>query len=119
MLNLTLPNPTTPADLIRYARSSEAARAILAAGYMFELDVELEIIFVYKPQAGNRIVSADYMIDEDGCSCPDFLKRGSYCKHTLAAYLQQAAEIAQCAEYETRIASYGVHESLLTHDALR
>lgn len=59
------------------------------------------------------------------CTCPNFSDHLDYCKHTkgleiaLERDADAEAEAAQCAAYEARIASYGVHESLLTRDALR
>jgi predicted nucleic acid-binding Zn finger protein len=110
MKNLSEINPVNATDALRFARTLEKAKAILAAGYYFELDAELELVFVCKPGQ----LSAAYWIflgegDEilpRGCQCPDFTHRGGYCKHTLAWNMLEAER----EEEERKIARYEEEE---------
>src|SRR5207245_2019593 len=90
--------PKDAATALRLALRYERAKQILAEGYTFPRDEELQTIFVCKP---GRLF-AHYWITDGKCDCPDFLKHADFCKHTLAVYLQdeedrQADE--QAAEY--------------------
>lgn len=66
---------------MRHARRLESAKEILNEGYTFPVDVELENIYVCKPGR----LAASYIIHRGQCDCPDFIKHGDLCKHTLAA----------------------------------
>lgn len=88
MKNLSEIQPKSATEALRLARTEEKASAILAAGYLFDLDKETEIVNVVKPDSSLPSYTINLSDDTDlypqGCSCPDYQNRGSYCKHTLA-----------------------------------
>lgn len=103
--------PTNAVDALRLARTTEKAKAIIADGYDFELDAELNIVYVCKPGSGAfaYIINLDpadtdpEMVLKFGCNCPDFQHHGNYCKHLLAYRMiqeEQEEEKAQIARYE-------------------
>jgi hypothetical protein len=90
----------------REANSYAKALEILKAGYTFTKDAETEVIAVCKPGR----LAASYWLNmmEPGCDCPDYMKRGNFCKHTMAWGILQEEEAsmeAQCAEYDLRAAN--------------
>ena len=101
--------PKTAADALRMARSWEKAMRLIEEGYSFvnctTPDSPITLIAVYKPEdapaAPSYWIRAGFMAEEipNGCTCPDFVKHGFYCKHTLCWEDMQSMETA-LAEYE-------------------
>ena len=95
------PNAT---NLINEANRLSRARQIIAEGYIFSYDADIDTVYVCKPgKLSFEYTIGDQITGRDGCSCPDFQKRGTACKHMLAWELlkeAQEAENAQVAEYE-------------------
>ena len=86
----------------REANSYAKALEILKEGYSFTRENE-DSIAVCKPGR----LAASYWIVDGECDCPDFMKHGNFCKHTLANGIleEEAASMeAQCAEYDLRVA---------------
>lgn len=89
----------------RAANCYAKAEQIIKEGYRFEKDADSEVIAVIKPGK----LAASYWINllSEGCDCPDFMKHGNFCKHTMANDLledEMAGLEAQCAEYDARVA---------------
>ena len=106
--------PTNAVDALRLARAEEKAKAIIAEGYSFELNPEIQVVTVCKP----GIPYADYFMNLSsvallpllplGCSCPSFQKSGAgYCKHTLAYERLQEEEENQLKNAPTAEEEYG------------
>ena len=119
MTNITLNTPKSAQDARRMANSFAKAQAILEEGYRFTQ--ENGMVAVVKPGE----LHAAYWIGEhadgtSGCDCPDFVKHGKFCKHTLAVGIlaeQEAQEEAMwnaiCAQYEEEEGwADGVHEPM-------
>src|SRR5437016_5948692 len=92
--------PKTATEALRYARTAEYASTLIEQGYEFELVGDC--VLINKP--GD--LHFTYQIDRCGkCDCPDFVKHGNYCKHTLC--YQEILENEEmwnaiCAEEEAR-----------------
>ena len=84
---------------LRLALRFERAKLILAEGYTFSVDEEMQTVYICKP---GRLF-AHYIIYQGQCDCPDFTTHRDFCKHTLAYALRQE-EDAQCEAYERMIA---------------
>ena len=91
--------PKTAPEALRLARTEAKAKQILTEGYLFDLNEEAQTVNVFKPTEGTPSYVINLSNDTDfypeGCSCPDYQNRGSYCKHTLA-----------WAEWETTVAGW-------------
>ena len=93
----------TPANINearRLANSYAKAEEIIKEGYQFTFENSGSIA-VCKPGR----LAASYWIVDGECDCPDFLNRGTFCKHTLANRILREEEEsleAQCAEYDLR-----------------
>lgn len=73
----------------RAANSNTKAIEIIKEGYTFTDELgDGTLIAVTKPGR----LAASYWITDGECDCPDFMKRGSYCKHILAYDIKQDEE---------------------------
>ena len=91
------------------ANSYAKAIEIIKEGYTFSKDAETGVIAVCKPGR----LAASYWINvlEEGCDCPDYMKHGKYCKHTLANGIleeEEASMEAQCELYDNAECANGV-----------
>jgi SWIM zinc finger len=93
----------------RLANSAAKAEQILKEGYRFEKDADSEVIAVIKPGR----LAASYWLNmlSEGCDCPDYLKNGSFCKHTIANGILEDEEASlqfQCELYDNAECANGV-----------
>ena len=100
--------PKTAADALRMAKCWEKAMHLIEEGYRFInllKDVPVPghtLVAVYKTQEETTPtywITAGFSNMQEGCSCPDFVKHGKYCKHTLCWEDMESMEAA-IAEYE-------------------
>ena len=83
-------HPLPPAKANTYEANRQArcwARALqlLELGYSYEANEWFDTYFMIKP--GRYTQSYEVCPHTWKCSCDDFRRKGSYCKHTLAVYI--------------------------------
>ena len=92
--------PTNINTARREANSYAKAEEIIKEGYSFTDELgDGTLIAVVKPGR----LAASYWITDGECDCPDFMQRGTFCKHTMAHSIKQDEEKmmeALCAEWE-------------------
>jgi hypothetical protein len=113
MFRFSVPVPTEAQAAVRQAIRWERAQQIIADGYGFVFDEQLQTVDVIKP--GRLAAQYTIWLDGDlegrkGCDCPDMVKTGEPCKHYLAASFiaknrEEEEDAARCAEYEARMAA--------------
>ena len=97
--------PKNATQALRLIRTTERANNLISEGYTFFEDKEADYVAVCKP---GREAASYFMSTENGdfkCECPDFVKNGDYCKHTICwGSMQDEAEMweAICAEVDAR-----------------
>jgi hypothetical protein len=123
MFHFPIPVPTDAQSAVRQANRHERALQIIAEGYSFLFDTQLQTVDVVKP--GRLTAEYTIWLDGDlngrkGCDCPDMTKTGEPCKHFYAAAIiakeraeQEECDAERCAAYEATRRTAGVHESLL------
>ena len=106
--------PRNPQEAINQANRLQRAKNLIAEGYTFTYDAELETVFVTKPGELHAAYTIGPQVDgTDGCSCPDRAK-GNKCKHEMAWELIQAERADEakmwesiCAEHDARMEEEG------------
>jgi hypothetical protein len=68
-----------PTEALRLIRTAELASKLIEEGYEFERVYDM--VLINKP--GRLAFSYQIDLYTGECDCPDFINRGTYCKHTL------------------------------------